>query len=203
MFTSKKLKNKSLFAKYSDPKSVSDKIKHFLLFEIYHPIVSFFSRTHERVSRSLAFAKFGYFNYDFDGISIFDVMSFKMKRVLHSLENYSSSVQEKKDLDALKLAIKLTDNLANEVHEEILLKKHDRKWGKAKLSKAIPEYDENGKVKWYRMPPMKRSKIKTDADRKTEFKERKQLYLDAVKNRRGDIMKLAEILDEHLPRWWD
>lgn len=203
MHTSKKIKDKKLLTKYSDPKSISDKIKYFLLFKIYHPIISFFKRTHERVSRSLAFAKFGYLNYDFDGIAIFEVMSFKMKRVLYSLENYSSSVQEKKDLDALKLAIKLTNNLANEIHEDVLYKQHEKKWGKLSRIKSTPEYDENGKVKWFKVLPFKRSKVKTDADRKEEREDMKKLHLDAVQNRKNDIMKLAEILSENLPRWWD
>lgn len=167
---------------------------------IYYPVDAFISRTHERASRSLAFAKHGWMHYDFESAYLYDIMAFKMKRIYECLEN-GHAVQEDEDMKALKEAIAICERLFKGNYDDKYYKAHDKKWGKM-ISKHIPEYDENGKIKYYRWESS-RPKAKTPKQKEKEVADLRQIWVNEEIDRKADIDRLAEILKNHEPKWWD
>lgn len=168
---------------------------------LYYPVDSFFSRTYERVSRSLAFAKHGYMHYDFESAYIYDLMAFKMKRVYKCLKN-GYGVQKKEDMRALKEAIKICERLFHGNYDDKYHEAHNKKWGNIR-SKHIPRrFDEKGKVTHYEWKTW-RPKVKTVAQKEKERAEFLQTWQDGEKDRLADLDRLNEILKKHQMAWWD
>lgn len=167
---------------------------------VYYPIDSFISRTHERASRSLAFARHGWMHYDFESAYLYDLMAFKMKRIYKCLET-GHAIQQDEDMKALKEAIQICERLFKGDYDAKYYKAHNKKWGKLQ-SKTIPEYDENGKVKHYRWESS-RPKAKTKKQKEKEIADLRQIWVNEEIDRKADIDRLAEILKNHEPKWWD
>jgi hypothetical protein len=166
---------------------------------IYYPVDSFISRTHERASRSLAFAKHGWMHYDFESAYLYDIMAFKMKRIYKCIKN-GQAIQDDKDMKALKEAIAICERLFNGEYNYKYYKAHDKKWGKMNTV-HIPEYDENGNIKHYCWENS-RPKAKTDKQKEKEVADLRQIYVNEEIDRKADIDRLAEILKNHEPSWW-
>lgn len=208
MFNSKALKG-GFNGKYDDEdpnpnhgkfKRFLYKIKHFIKWEILYKIEGLYYRYKERIGRSLAFARFGWLNYDFDASTLYDLMAFKLKRV-HAALLVGHAVQEDEDMDALKEAIALCERLYNERYEHKYNEEHDKKWGEIE-SEHIPIPDKDGKVRTYEW----RSSRKGANTPELKEKERKEFMLcfeNAEKDKHNDINKLAEIFKKYLNRWWD
>lgn len=167
----------------------------FLKETFFYPVESFYHTYTERIKRSYAFAKMGWLNYDFDSAFLYEVMIFKMKRIHKTLKN-GHAIQEKENMDALKEAIKICERLYNGRYEDKYYKEIDKKFGKIK-SECIPS--ENGLTEW----KMSRTKVKTKKQREKEREALRQLIINSDKDRRADIDRLAEILKNHEPSWWD
>lgn len=179
---------------------IAQKISYAFKMHIYYPIDDFFSRTRERVSRSLAFAKHGWMHYDFESAYLYDIMAFKMKRIYSCLEK-GHAVQQDEDMKALKEAIQICERLFDDKYDQKYYKAHDKKWGNLK-SKHIPEYDDNGKIKYYRWESS-RPKAKTSAQKKQEVAELIKISEYGDTDRKADLDRLNEILKKHQPTWWD
>ena len=71
---------------------------------------------------------------DFDAMSLFAIIEYKLKRVERSLIDYGTAWQEPKDMKALRLAIKLAGRLKEDKYDSIVQKLTDsnkeKKWGK-------------------------------------------------------------------------
>lgn len=181
-------------------RKIIQKIDYVWKMYFYYPIDSFISRTYERVSRSLAFAKHGYMHYDFESAYIYDLMAFKMKRIYKCLKN-GHAIQNDEDMKALKEAIVICERLFKGDYDAKYYKLHEKKWGKLK-SKHIPEYDENGKIKHY-IWESSRAKANTPAKKKKEVADLRKIWEYEENDRKADLDRLNEILKKHEPTWWD
>lgn len=167
---------------------------------LYYPIDSFFSRTYERASRSLAFAKHGWMHYDFESAYLYDIMAFKLKRIHACLLN-GHAIQDDEDMNALLEAIQICERLFKGQYDEKYYDLHEKKWGESK-HEHIPEYDEEGKIKWYRWESS-RPNAKTAAQKKREVADLRRIWVNEEKDRKADLKRLHEILMKHEPTWWD
>lgn len=179
---------------------IGQKIAYAFKMYLYYPVDSFVSRTTERISRSWAFAKHGYMHYDFESAYLYDLMAFKMKRILECLKN-GHAIQQDEDLQALREAIKICERLFKGDYDSKYYKAHYKKWGNPRY-KTTPIYDENGKIKHYRWESS-RPKAKTKSQQKKEIADRRQIWVNEEVDRKADIDRLAEILKKHEPSWWD
>jgi hypothetical protein len=167
---------------------------------LYYPVDSFISRTYERASRSLAFARHGWMHYDFESAYLYDIMAFKMKRI-HACLQTGHAVQEDADMQALKEAIEICERLFKGDYDRKYYDAHEVKWGEMK-SEHIPEYNEDGSIKWYRWETS-RPNVKTAADKRKEVADLRRIWKNEEKDRKADIDRLCEILKKHEPTWWD
>lgn len=196
-----KLSTESSSKENTNPfKKALDSAMYLFKDRVCWPVESFFSRTYERVSRSWAYARFGYKHYDFDSAYLYDLMSFKLKRLEKCLLN-GHAIQEDEDMKKLKEAIKLLDRLFDEKYEQKYNALHDKKWGKLKFNRISKE-QENGVFK-VTFASSKRSKIKSKADEKQETKEFLEVYKTAEKDRQADLDKLNVFFKKTMPKLWD
>lgn len=142
----------------------------------------------ERLSRAWAYACFSWLNYDFDSVCLYNLMSFKLKRIRHCLEN-GIAVQEKEDMLALDEAIAICDRLYAELYEDKYYERLDDKWGKLTTSSG----------KWFNSV---REKRVTEEDHENYVKDLLSACDQAENDRKADIDKLAKILKDHARSWW-
>lgn len=188
MFHSKSLKD---FPNYKP----MNKVKEFFLFSLYYPVGSFFSRLVERVSRSYAFAKFGYMHYDFDHVYLYTLMSFKLKRIKKCLEN-GHAVQEDHNMAALQEAIEICDRLGGEGYDDKYYDLLDQKWGESEFS-FTP--DGNGLSTFN-----SNRKNRVTPEDHEQYNRELLAYMDSAElDRKNDIDRLADILKVNGPTWWD
>lgn len=168
---------------------------------VYYPVDSFISRTHERASRSLAFARHGWMHYDFESAYLYDLMAFKMKRIYACLET-GHAIQDDVDMKALKEAIAICERLFKGQYDDKYYKAHDKKWGKMKSTHTPIKFDEKGKPTLYSWDTS-RPRAKTPAQKKKEVADLRKIWINEEIDRKADIDRLAEILKNHEPKWWD
>ncbi len=154
----------------------------------------------ERLTRSLAFAIHGWTHYDFESAYIYDLMAFKMKRVLKCLES-GHAVQENEDINALKEAIEICERLFKGEYDAKYYEAHSKKWGET-VSEHIPITDPDGKVRSYTWNTS-RPNAKTPAQQKREVADLRRIWVNEEKDRVKDLKRLNEILIKHEPTWWD
>ena len=169
---------------------------------VYYRTTDTYAKYKERISRSLAYAKFGWLNYDFDFGFTYNLMEFKLKRLLKCLEN-GHAVQEEEDLNALKEMIKVVRRLHRERYDEKYLRLHDKKWGKTETL-SIPKVGEDGKIRHYEYKSWKNStKNASEEVKAQERREFRECWEKAEVDRCNDVDRLAELIKKHGPRLWD
>ena len=178
-------------------------IGRFIMFKICYPIESFYHRTKERLGRSIAYARFGWLNYDFDMSCAWDLFEFKLKRLRVALKN-GHAIQEPEDMKALDELIKIVRRQARGNYDSKYYCEHDRKWGKIE-SRTEPYNNKNGKhagsrwISW-------RTKCPENAPEKLKKQERadtKNVWENAERDRVRDLERMSELLVKHSQRWWD
>jgi hypothetical protein len=179
-------------------KSVIEKIK----FDFYYPIVDALNTLQERLERSFSFAVIGWKNYDFDSAYVYNLMSFKLKRVREALV-HGDAVHEDVDLEALVEAINICDRLFLNDYDNKYHEAHSLKWGEFPDIETDPIYNESGDIIYYRMRYGVRPNVKNQEDMVQETKEFLTCYDNAEKDRLSDIDKLCDILKNHERAWWD
>lgn len=210
MLRSKAIKDEAILKKQWSPREkmsgpigkVCEVIREFVLFKIYYPPIDLFHRYKERIGRSLAYAKLGWLHYDFDSAFLYDLLAFKMKRLYDCLEN-GHAIQEDNDMAALKEAIQISERLHEGNYDGKYLDQHDEKWGEIE-SEHIPNYDEKGKIKNYTWKTSRKGTVGvSEAVEEQEHKEFRACFEKGETDRRADIDRLAHLLKEHGPTWWD
>lgn len=148
-----------------------------------------FSILKERISRAWAYAKFGYYNYDFDSGYLYSLMSFKLKRIKFCLEN-GIAVQEPENMQALDEAINICDRLHIELYEDKYYKELDVKWGEISFGSGdVFEFTRKKRV--------------TKEDHSNYYKDIINASHQAENDRQADIDKLAKLLKTHAQHWWE
>lgn len=144
----------------------------------------------ERSSRSYAFAKIGWKNYDFDSHPLFDLMAFKLRRIKTCLEN-GYAIHEEADMKALAEAIEICDRVAKENYDEKYFDVHDAKWGEIEV-----DFSRSTFKTW-------RKNANTDEEKAQERKETMEIYEKAEKDFLADMDRLNVLFKEHFRAWWD
>lgn len=162
----------------------------------YYSILGFF----ERLKRSLAYAKLGYNNYDFDALTIENYLLFKLKRIQNALLNGHVDLTVEngpKNMKALKLAIKLLERLTGSYEFHRFMDLHDAKWGKLQ-SWHEPCEDDRG-FYWRTKRPKANTPELIEQERK-EF-----LAACLADSREEDKYRklLYNILAKYIVCWWD
>lgn len=183
-------KNETKFQK------IKREVIFFLQMNLYYPVVSPIRRFFERTSRSASYARFGYLHYDFDGAYLYDIMSFKLKRLLDCLL-HGHAIQEKESMDALREAIKICDRLHEGEYDRKYYREHEKKWGRLKT--WFTPIEGSTSSTWNST----RKGIKTKADEKEERNDHRKIWKMEDQDRCADIDRLAEILKKYERSWWD
>lgn len=175
---------------------IKNEVVFFLKIHLYYSVTGFFRRYYERASRSLAYARFGWLHYDFDSAFIYDLMAFKMRRLLDCLI-HGHAIQEKENMDALREAIKICDRLHEGEYDAKYYKLHEKKWGKLKT--WFTPIEGSTSSRWNST----RKNIKTKSDERREIKDHRRIWVLEEQDRNADVDRLAEILKKYERSWWD
>ena len=171
--------------KLEDKETVKDK-----LISAFWPIV----RIYRKICRTLAFARLGWNNYDWDHAYLLEVMIFKMKRMQKACFEEGHHVPEKLPEQSLRLAIKLGEKLLkDDYHYHSTL--HSEKWGELEF---IEKTDESGR----KYTGMGRSGVSPEQEDQ-ERAEAMEAYRkdDSVKAR--DSRWFYSIIQKYNESWWD
>lgn len=157
-------------------------------------------RVFKRTPHMWAYLKYASTDFDFDSVYLIRVNVFKLKRMLRAFTNNPHCIHEPKDLQALRLAIRLGERLS-EVDYDYAARAHERKWGELNMDfEPLPE-EEGGKhagsvLKFWRK----------EVTPETEEQERQE-FLAAVeaddKARERDARLFFGLLSKYYRNWWD
>jgi hypothetical protein len=149
------------------------------------------------LKRSLAYAKLGWTNWDFDALTIEHYILFKLKRVRTCLLNgYCDLTLEDgpKKMQALDLTIKLLEGLKDEGYSKFY-DLHEKKWGTLKVT-TVPD------GKYFRMV-FSRDNANTpelrDQERKESLEASSMDFRIEERNRR----LVYSIIAKYIRTWWD
>jgi hypothetical protein len=174
------------------PPTSFERFVTFTGFSFLYDIESFYQTYKERIERSIAFARIGWLNYDFESQYLYDLMAFKLKRVLYTIETYGHHVEDSDNMDALRESIEICNRLFVNQYEDQYLDKHDEKWGPLTYSKFSP----NESI-------FKRANAITKEQKELELIEFMECDQKGQEDRSKDIYRLAQLLDKHQASWWD
>lgn len=160
---------------------------------------------YRKICRSLAFARIGWDNFDFDYRPLVELELFKLKRMLHLFENSGYHSEEcpnyKPKMKSIRLAIKLGERWLN--HDYCKFHDlHEKKWGKLQtnLDNPLPEdYTPEGNLRWRSW----RNGAKTEEEKRQEHLE----FFEAVRKddrlEERDIKNFYKILAKYSRYYWD
>jgi len=137
-------------------------------------------------------------DFDFDATSLYTIMEYKLKRVLRALEN-GHAHHEEVELQALKLAIKLSCKLAKDDYEMRAWNLLERKWGEL-LTWTTPYEKDDFKGYEYHS---RHENVNTEEEKQQAWDDRMKLYEAMEKIKTRDKRWLYGILEKYLERWWD
>lgn len=146
----------------------------------------------KRLIRACQYAVHGYNSFDWDFAYIEHDMLFKLKRVEIQLKKDSSFVEyEKKDLQSLRICIRLLDRLTDNdfsVNSDAVT----RKWGELEFKK---DTDSEYSV-------MQRTKVTTQEERTQCNKESMVAYTKDDEHQKRYRALFYKILQQYQHRWW-
>lgn len=151
----------------------------------------------ERVGRSLAYARFGWSNYDFDGAYALELLAFKLRRIQNSLLNHGSAYQDKQTVQSLRLVIRLLDRLVKDEYSKHY-DKHGKKWGH---SEFIADTDEQSST--YGRTVLKYPHPVTPEQDEQRTQELRAAFDADDQTRTRDSRLCFSIMSKYLPYWWD
>lgn len=169
----------------------------------YSSIVNKISHFFEKLSRSYQYAKLGWKNEEWDYTFFLDVLGFKLKRMLHELNN-DEFHEHGKSLKALKLAVYLCDKInyhtGSADHYDYYIKKHYEKYGEPDYV-FEPKAEEGCDIQLFAMVN------KTSENWSEEEKEQERrdfiIAMDADSaDMQQDIDDLFRIISKHMTGWW-
>lgn len=160
------------------------------LIQFFWPVV----RIWRKLSRSFAFARLGWNNYDWDHAYLLQLMIFKMKRMQKACFEEGHHIPEKLPQQSLRLCIKLGEKLLKDdyfYHSGL----HNVKWGELEF---VEKTDETGR----KYTGMGRSGV-TPEQEEQERAEAMEAYRkdDSVKAR--DTRWFYGIMAKYQESWWD
>lgn len=176
--------------------------KLWKLVEIWLDIVCFFESKLYKIKRSLAYAKFGWNNHDFDSIFLFDLILFKLKRIKKEcMEDVDQEVSTAQ-LKSINIAIKLIERLIEKPYGYTFARDHDAKWGELMCRRVPYSFDEEGKPDSYKVE-LKRARVTNDDEREQELKENREVMYIKEKLEKQDVRRLLRIIEKYHDSWWD
>lgn len=179
--------------------NICHKILSFVMHKVYYPTENFYKWNKKRIKRSYDYARFGWDNYDWNFAYVYALLEFKLKRLHKTLEK-GHSIQEEKDMKALKDLTKVVRRLRKNGYDNWYYRSHDRKWGKLESRfEPIPGETSSRWISWR----VNRPENASDEVKQQERDELKLIWENAEKDRRKDIDRLAYILKEHADKFWD
>jgi hypothetical protein len=203
VINSKKLKSDKPCCEDPYEYPILQKIKYYFKMYVLYPPLDFYTRYKERISRSLAFAKFGWGNYDYDFGNVWHLLYFKLRRLKNALEN-GHAIQDEEDMKALGELLRTVKRLRSKWYERPYWDAHDKKWGKLESKTEPCTFYEDGSVKTYQWISWRAGT--KDASKKVkaqELRERRKGDKLAEKDRLRDIERVGELIRKHSHRWWD
>lgn len=123
-----------------------------------------------------------------------------MKKKLERLEpEIVHSIDADKDRTRIRTCITLLDRVIHDSYEKEFEKKHDAKWGEAKV--LWVDFEKNEK-KFFEIL-VKRAKIKTPEDQEQATKESMAGRKHANQQRQNAVDFVMKTIAKHHRQWWD
>lgn len=182
-----------------EPKTKIGKALGFLYDQLDHHVIRHFIHLYDKVSRSLAFARLGWENFDFDKAYLFEVMVFKLERMHKCMQN-GHVVQSESTMTSLREAIEICKRAENGHYESVYFDKHDKKWGELRMD---TEPSKSGNPHGGSRILFSRPNAVTKKQIEQERKEAKAIWDKAEFDRKDDLARLGILLIDHSEGWWE
>jgi hypothetical protein len=167
------------------------------LSDYWHKFTLFFKRPYRRAKKLYEWHKNVFSNdFDFDAHSIYAILEYKLKRIYPVLET-GHAYQEDKDMQALRIAIKLAGRLKEDNYDMAEWDRHAKKWGELKTWFTPIEGSTNS------MWNSSRPNVKTPEDEEQERTEMRAGYERGAAAKLRDQRNLFAILTKYMAVWWD
>lgn len=141
-------------------------------------------------------------DYDFDAQFLYAIIEYKLKRVYPVLKN-GFTVQDERDMKALRLAIKLAGRLNEDGYNAVELNRHNKKWGELEIkTDRVASLGAHGEpISYY--CDMSRPGAKTPDDKEQERKEFLEAMNRSYAAMKRDETRLYGILSKYIRVWWE
>ncbi len=157
------------------------------------------------LTKVFSYAKVLRRDYDFDAHSLYPLLSLKLKRIEKALLK-GCSIHEKKDMQALRICIKLCDRLDDDETYDKWRIRHDKKWGELEsttvpvdvMGNTVSEKDAN----YFRWDSW-RARANTPELKEQERQEMRAGFILEEKIKLRERKWFFNILAEKIPYWWD
>lgn len=162
----------------------------------------------KKLSRALAFFKFGWNNKDWDCGFLHELVLFKLKRMQYEFIYHGHHSEDcenyKPKMKSLALAIKLLDRYTSPGNKYYTkyIDKHDEKWGKLEFKDYPSEVDKDGYVRSYGIF-MDRKNVLTEEDKEQQRLEFLAAYESDEFRRERDLRIVYQIITKYHQYWWD
>lgn len=133
---------------------------------------------------------------DWDQWYLYEIFKKKLSHMEKFQREYGNSIDSKKIAFQIKTCVLLLDRLIKDDYDEMVFKKHNKKWGEMNL-----EF-QPFKIGLYK-GLISRPNIKTEKDMEKERREFRRLSEHEKMLRKQDIDYLFKLMNKHIQKWWD
>ena len=170
-------------------------------YALYYPPVSWVyfpvRRICRKLSRSWAYARVGWSNYDFDSGYVFELLIFKLKRLRRALLDEGHTVHDKATVQSLKLVTRLLIRLRDDDYS-YFYGRHNAKWNPAKLGMSFEPIPDSKLLNMVTF----RDSLPEDQKQQEEIEVRQAFAADEAMRDR-DARWCFNIMAKYYPYWWD
>jgi hypothetical protein len=153
------------------------------------------------LARSIAYARFGWGNHDWDHGFFISMLHFKLQRMHKCLSTDTHTKQDKPTIQSLRLAVRLAKKL-DDYEYHYFMDQHDKKWGPAEME-LTPAPPVEGLPSGGSVCEFKRPKATSARKKAQERREFKKAVLQDEEMRARDARWLFAIIETYYQHWWN
>jgi hypothetical protein len=135
---------------------------------------------------------------DWDHYYLYQILRKKLINMEIYHRKYGHSVNSTETAFEIKKCILLLNRLIDDNYDELVFKKHHKKWGEP----IFNWNDCKDKKDCYSLR-IEQKNVKTDKDKKQESKEFERLCKHINMLKKQDIEYLFKLMNKHIQTWWD
>ena len=161
------------------------------IIDLYYNIKYFFLNL-------IKYRRFLWEDRSYDSYYIFYMLREKLSHDVGYYEKYGNHVHVQKDIDNMKLCVKILNRIIEDDYHEKVFKHHNKKWGEPEFRVEDVE-DRAGYCELF----IDRENVKSQEDKEQERKEFRKLSKHEGYLKQQDVNFLFNFMSKHIKSWWN